>query len=151
MLSKQIAECASDSKKLYSLINNLTTKPDPTPWPDHKDKETLANEFADYFQDKILQIRKRFNGIPQHEEPTDYSVPQLRKFAPMTIKEVTLIIKHMKTKSCELDDIPTDVLKQMLPWVIELITKIVNMSLEEGVFCINWKLAVVRPLLKNWA
>ena len=149
VLSKQIAECVSDSKKLYSLINNLTTKPDPTPWPDHKDKETLANEFSDHFQNKILQIRKRFEGIPQHKEPTDYSVPQLRKFAPMTTKEVTLIIKQIKTKSCELDDIPTDILKQMLPQVIKLITKIVNRSLEEGVFCINWKLAVVRPLLKK--
>ena len=149
VLSKQIAECASDSRKLYSLINNLTTKPDPTPWPDHKDKETLANDFADYFQDKILQIRKRFNGIPQHEEPTDYSVPQLRKFAPMTIKEVTLIIKHMKTKSCELDDIPTDILKQMLPWVLSLLLRLSICHSEEGVFCINWKLAMVRPLLKK--
>ena len=57
----------------------------------------LTNEFADYFQDKILQIRKRFEGIPAHDEPTDYSVPQLRKFAPLTVKEVTLIIKRMKT------------------------------------------------------
>ena len=37
----------------------------------------------------------------------------------------------------------------MLPRVIELITRIVNMSLEEGVFCTNWKTAVVRPLLKK--
>ena len=62
---------------------------------------------------------------------------------------MALIIKQMKTKSCELDDIPTNILKQMLPWVIKLITKIVNMSLEEGVFCTNWKLAVVRLLLKK--
>ena len=137
VLTEQIAECATDSKKLYSLINNLTTKPDPTPWPDHKDKEALANEFADHFQDKILQIRKWFEGIPPHEEPTDYSVPQLRKFAPMTTNKVSLIIQWMKTKSCELDDIPTNILKQMLPQVIELITTIVNRSLEEGVFCTN--------------
>ena len=149
VLSQQITECANDSKKLHSLINNLTSKPDPTPWPDHRDKESLANEFADYFHNKILQIRKRFEGIPPHNEPTDYSVPQLRKFAPMTVKEVDLIIKQMKTKSCELDDIPTNILKQMLPQVIGLITKIVNLSLEEGVFCTNWKLAVVRPLLKK--
>ena len=152
VLTEQIAECANDSKKLHTLISNLTTKPDPTPWLDHNDKESLANEFADHFQDKILQIRKQFEGIPPHEEPTDYSVPQLRKFAPVTAKEVALIIKQMKTKSCELDDISTDILKQMLSRVIKLITKIVNMSLEEGVFCTNWKLAVVRPLLKkNWA
>ena len=73
----------------------------------------------------------------------------MRKFAPLTTKEVALIIKQMKTKSCELDDILTNILKQMLPWVIELITKIVNISLEGGVFFTNWKLAVVRPLLKK--
>ena len=149
VLSQQITECANDSKKLHALINNLTTKPNPTPWPEHSDKEQLANEFADYFHNKILQIRKRFEGILPHNEPTDDSVPQLRKFAPMTVKEVDLIIKQMKTKSCELDDIPTNILKQMLPQVIGLITKIVNLSLEEGVFSTNWKLAVVRPLLKK--
>ena len=149
VLKEQIAECASDSKKLHALISNLTTKPNPTPWPKHNDKESLADDFVDHFQDKILQIRKWFEGIPAHEEPTDYSVPQLRKFTPLTVKEVTLIIKQMRTRSCELDDIPTDILKLMLPWVIKLITKIVNMFLEEGVFCTNWKMAVVRPLLKK--
>ena len=149
VLKEQIAECTSNSKKLHTLISNLTTKPNPTPWPKHNDKESLADDFADHFQDKILQIRKWFEGIPPHEEPPDCSVPQLRKFAPLTVKEVTLIIKQMKTKSCELDDIPTDILKFMLPWVIKLITKIVNMSLKEGVFCTNWKMVVVRPLLKK--
>ena len=67
----------------------------------------------------------------------------------MTEKEVLLIIKRMKTKSCELDDMPTDILKQMLPKVIGLITKIVNMSLEQGEFSTKWKVAVVRPLLKK--
>ena len=62
----------------------------------------------------------------------DEAVPHLRKFAPLTEKEVSLIIKQMKTKTCELDGIPTDILKIMLPKVISLITKIVNMSLEQG-------------------
>ena len=82
VLTEQIDECAGDSKKLHTLISNLTTKPDPTPWPEHSDKESLADEFADHFQDKILQIRKWFEGIPPHEEPTDCSVPQLREICP---------------------------------------------------------------------
>ena len=131
------------------LVNNLTTKPNPIQWPAHKDKQSFTEEFVNYFQDKFLQIRKWFDGIPGHEEPTDFSVPQLRRFAPLTEKEVSLIIKWMKTKSCELDYIPTDILKQMLPKVIGLITKIVNMSLKQGVFSINWKVAVVKPLLKK--
>ena len=145
----QISDSTNNSKKLYVLINNLTTKPNPIQWPIHKDKQTLTDDFANYFQDKILQIRKRFKGIPGHEEPINYSVAQLSKFAPMTEKEVLLIIKQMKTKSCELDDMPTNILKQMLPKVIGLITKIINMSLEQGEFSTKWKVAVVRPLLKK--
>ena len=60
-----------------------------------------------------------------------------------------VIIKQMKTKSCELDDLPTDILKHILPTVISLITKIINMSLESGEFSESWKVAVVRPLLKK--
>ena len=37
----------------------------------------------------------------------------------------------------------------MLPKVITLITKIVNLSLGDGLFCREWKTAVVRPLLKK--
>ena len=59
-----------------------------------------------------------------------------------------IIIKQMKTKSCELDDLPTDILKQILPIVILLITKIINLSLEQGEFSKNWKTAVVRLLKK---
>ena len=39
---------------------------------------------------------------------------------------------------------PTDILKQMLPKVIGLITKIVNMSLEQGEFSTKWKVAVFK-------
>ena len=55
----------------------------------------------------------------------------------------------MKTKTYELDDIPTGILKSMLPKVIGLINKIVNMSLEGGEFSTKWKVAVVCPLLKK--
>lgn len=111
-------------------MNNLTNKPIPTQWPTHTDKEVLANEFADFFQEKILQIRTLFKGIKQYDAVTDESVPILRKLAPHTEKQVTLIIKQMKSKTCELDDLPTDILKCILPRVIPLITKIVNTSLE---------------------
>ena len=55
----------------------------------------------------------------------------------------------MKTKFCELDDLPTDILKQLLPKVIPLTTKIVNTLLEYGEFSKKWKTAIVQPLLKR--
>ena len=59
------------------------------------------------------------------------------------------IIRSMPTKSCETDAIPTMLLKQILDKVGGTITSIVNISLTEGVFAINWKTAIVRPLLKK--
>ena len=43
----------------------------------------------------------------------------------------------------------TDILKLMLPRVIRLITKTINMSLENGEFSTNWMMEVVKPLLKK--
>ena len=40
----------------------------------------------------------------------------------------------MATKLCKSDPIPTSLLKQILPAVIPTITKIMNMSLRDGVF-----------------
>ena len=80
---------------------------------------------------------------------TDQSVPLLRRFAPLTEKQVSLIIKQMKSKTCELDDIPTKILKKILPTVCPLITRIVNTSLTTGGFSTKWKTAVVRPLIKK--
>ena len=90
-----------------------------------------------------------FKGSTQYEAITDTSVPQLRKFAPLMENQVSLIIKKMKSKSCELDDIPTNILKKILPVVCPLITKIVNTSLTDGEFSTKWKTAMVRPLIKK--
>ena len=55
----------------------------------------------------------------------------------------------MKNKSCELDAIPTNLLKEILPSCIETITHIVNTSLTKGIFTNNWKTVIMHPLLKN--
>ena len=55
----------------------------------------------------------------------------------------------MKNKACELDTIPTNLLKDILPTVLETITQIVNMSLTTGTFPLDWKTAIIRPLIKR--
>ena len=55
----------------------------------------------------------------------------------------------MQTKSCELNPIPTYVLKWVLSVLIPLITHIVNASLSSPCFCEELKTSVVRPLLKK--
>ena len=54
----------------------------------------------------------------------------------------------MKTKSCELDILPTFKLKELIE-DFQPITKIVNLSLAEGKFPSDWKNARIRPLIKK--
>ena len=75
--------------------------------------------------------------------------PKLCWFAQMTESEVKAIIMTMKSKSCEIDPIPTHIFKQLQPSILPTVTKIVNLSLNEGEFCNKWKVAVVQPLLKK--
>ena len=75
----------------------------------------------------------------------------LSKFAPLTQQEVLKTLNQLKSKSCELDTMPTYIFKQIAPSTAGLITKNVNLSLGNGEFCRSWKVAVVRPLLKKLA
>ena len=52
-------------------------------------------------------------------------------------------------KSCELDPILTDLLKHILPCILELITDIENLSLDNGMFPDTLKVFLVKPLLKK--
>ena len=67
----------------------------------------------------------------------------------MIEEEVGNIIKGMPAKMCDMDIIPTTLLKDALPGVLPTITKIANASMTQGVFPSSWKIALVKPLLKK--
>ena len=59
------------------------------------------------------------------------------------------IINNCSSSSCELDPIPTWLLKQCLPEVLPALTNIVNLSLENGLVPPDLKKAIVKLLLKK--
>ena len=124
-LRAKIQECEGDSKQLHKLVNNLPTKCIDNPLPPSKSDTELTDSFASFFN-KILTIRMQFQDIPQYQSEV-MDVPKLHKFNPMTEKQVELIVKDMKTKSCESDPIPTHIFRQMLPAILLVITRIVNL------------------------
>ena len=65
----------------------------------------------------------------------------------MTESDVATVIKGMASKSCDIDPISTTLLKDILLLVIKPIMKIINISLQHGVFTRTWKVAVIKPLL----
>ncbi len=77
------------------------------------------------------------------------NVPSLPTFKPATSDEVRSVIKKSSTKSCELDAIPTWLLKECIEELLPYITKIVNDSLSCGIFPTLYKEAIIRPHLKK--
>ena len=49
----------------------------------------------------------------------------------------------MPTKTCDSDIIPTKLLKEILPTIIPALTKITNLSINNGEFSEKWRSATV--------
>ena len=97
---------------------------------------------------KYKKNRDQFNNALELK-PQINAIPLLKCFSPFTMEEVQKEIMPMKNKSCELDFIPTQLLKAMLPSCIETIAQNVNISLTKGLFVTDWKTGIICPPLKK--
>ena len=61
------------------------------------------------------------------------------------IQEIQKEIMSLKSKSCELDTISAELLKEILPYI----THIINISLPKELFANDWKTTIVHTLLKR--
>ena len=126
----QIKSSKGDTKKLYNLVYRLMGDVKNNPLPDHTDDAKLAEEFVDFFIAKIQTIR--FTEFKLYNED-----------------EIQDKIFNMKNKSCEIDQIPTSLLQKCIDHLLPVLTRLVNISLQSGVFSQKWKVAIVKPLLKK--
>ena len=123
----------------------MTGKHSINPLPNSDSDKNLANDFASFFINKIRDIRDQLNEFPKYDPRADAkatSMP-LSKFSQMSAGDIMSIIRSMASKSCELDVVPTTLFKVILPHIIDTLVKIINASLEQGVFAEKWKVAIV--------
>ena len=143
-----IDENSKDTKKLYKLVYHLTGQKEENPLLEEDDDTKLAEQFRKFFLNKIISIRKLFHNIPPYETWQD-TVPRLDKFSTISEADLKTIINKMPNKLCHLDILKTSTLKKVIVVCIPAISKVINLSLEKGGFYINWKPAVVKPLIKS--
>ena len=148
IITKQIINNSINTKDLFRIVNNLTGCNTHNPLQPGKTSEEIAEGFAEFFSNKITKIWQSFTGTPQYY-PEETNTPKLTSFRPFTDDEVKRDIMSIKNKNCELDQIGTLMLKEVITVCLPTITCIVNMSLKRGDFITDWKLAIVRPLLKK--
>ena len=148
MLSDKVSGCSQDTKKLYSIVNGLIGRTVENPMPESESDEQLAEDFTDYLLEKIKKIQDLLSSYQQYKL-NHKSTPTFSTFKPITKEEAAKLIGKMASKSCELDPLLTTLLKEILPSVIGPLTKIINVSLTQGIFTDTWKVAVIRPLIKK--
>ena len=105
VLNAEVIESKGNTKRLFQLFNKMTGKNRHNPMPEGRSDQELAESFADFFMNKIQNIRDTLNDIPAYE-PTSQASCSLSKFHPLTSEQVKEIIISLSTKSCELDVIP---------------------------------------------
>ena len=75
--------------------------------------------------------------------------PKLEKFRVLTDDEVARIIRKSPSKCCKSDLVDTGLLKDVLPVALPLLTRLVNSSMQSGIFPDELKEALVKLLLKK--
>jgi len=108
-----------------------------------------AENFCEYFSGKVETLRASFpldNCIPSEVALTD---AKLSKFMTVNEDDVLKVIKRSSTKTCDLDPWPTWLLKEHIPSLLPIITRIINMSLTTSQVPAVMKQALVMPRLKK--
>ena len=152
--SAKVLECAKDQKSLFRLTKNMMGKTESIQ-PSSVSAEHLAECFGSYFGNKIINIREQMLQNMQVNPSKGTNFDKSFVGMPVTVfpgateYEVRRLIVKSNTKSCELDPLPTWLLKDCIDELVTIITAIVNASLEEGYVPDCLKNAIVRPVLKK--
>ena len=149
--SDVIIEAEGDQKKLYSIVKSLTAVNSDIPLPHHTSLQQLADDFGQFFIKKIEDIRSELNvpdntHIPESSSCNGQYFTNVRQ---LTHNDVRKLIMSSKSTTCDLDPIMTSLLKEHISIILPTITKMVNLSLQTGIFPTEWKLAFVKPLFKE--
>jgi len=154
--SKKIIEYGTKSKQLFKLAKHLMGHKSEVILPSCPSDRDLANRFGDFFVNKITTIRDNISALNNTTNDNIVMTADIKfdgqpmtNFTPATQEEIRKIILKSPSKSCELDPLPTHLLKDCLEHLLPLITAIINSSLTESKVPISFKKAIVRPLLKK--
>ena len=151
-LTKRIQANKSNSKNMYKAINSALNRKQESPLPACNDAKILADDFAEFFDNKISKIRNTLDNQivgKTLKEPVDFIDPILTSFQPLGEPAVGKILQKMRNKHCKLDPLPFWLMKDCIEQFLPVITKIINLSLHLGVMPKELKHAHIRPLLKK--
>ena len=147
----------------------MLCEPADVSFTDHIAPDDLANNFGDYFTQKIERINDSLD-VFQSSEPLDgdddasadnmgtradcvdpdaRECAEFPNFKTLTQDQVSLIIGKEAMEPCPFDPAPSSVVLQVLDVLLPVITYMINVSFESGLFAEEWRQALVLPTLKK--
>jgi hypothetical protein len=147
----RLEKSSGDQRVLFKCVDDLLNRSKSSTLPDHSSKEQLANDMADFFNEKVAKIRQSLDEIQsgKYTTETNESKTFLKVLKPTTEKEVREIIMKSSPTTCALDPIPTHLVKECIDTLLPTITCMVNRSLKECEVPDSFKIATIIPLLKK--
>ena len=118
----------SSGKNLYSLLHRKHT----TSLPIHNTQTMSCWMFASFIFDKVSSLVLQFSSNPSPMPPHSNSPltsKLLSSLHPASMNEIAKLVHATPNKRCNLDLIPSFLLKQVSATILYIITNIVNLSM----------------------
>ena len=151
----KIQQNANNPKEIFNITNKLLGRNDQLPLPTYKDKSDLANDFSSFFINKIDKIMEKLKATSALTKENSYTESEfltkhrMSTFQQCLVDEVCKLINSAEAKSCELDPIPSKLLKTNSREIAPVTTEILNLLLKTADFYEELKQALLHPLLKK--
>ena len=154
---------------MFRTTNSLLCEPADVSFTDHRPPDDLANNFGNYFVQKIERINDSLDAFQSSEpldgdddtsadnmstcadciDPDAHECAEFPNFKTLTQDQVSLIIGKAAMKPCPFNPAPTSVVLQVLDVLLPVITCMINVSFESGLFAEELRQALVLPTLKK--
>ena len=116
--SNTVNRTQRNSKELFQVANTLLCKKKPDALPSHTSKQDLVNDLKTLFNEKIGTLRGTFSGENKSnnsQTENKFNGTCLSEFNEISEEQLSAIIQNCSSASCELDPMPTSLLKNLLP------------------------------------
>ena len=148
-----------DSRKLWSIIKNIINRNKKNKFQEKfklndgsytTDMKIICEKFNDFFINVGPSLSKK---IPNRNCSPDQFIKMKAVYSlylePVTESEIRELVTSLKSAAPGYDNLRSSILKLSLPFICTPLTHISNLSLQEGVFPDELKIANVIPLFKS--
>ncbi|CAB4023503.1 Hypothetical predicted protein [Paramuricea clavata] len=144
-----VLEHSSDQRKLFNAAKSLFHQRNDLNSPAYEDQIMLANDIGEFFVQKIENIRSELDLSASDFDESIALNACFDSFEQLSEEDVKNLITKSNGKTSSLDQMPTSIVVQCQDILLPVLTRMMNMSLDSGVFPPEWKVADVYPLLKK--